>query len=341
MLTISIERFGQNITMKLSPNKSLFVTGATGFVGKALLPKLLAKGFLVRALIRKQGSYTSPKIDYIKINDLAETKDLTKALLEVDVVIHLAARVHIMSENHESPLDEYRGVNVQPTINLARQAASLGVKRFIFISSAKVNGELTSQNKPFRSDDQPSPRDPYSISKMEAENALIRLSKETDMEIVIIRPPIIYGPGVKANFLRLIKIIDKGIPLPFGSVQNLRSMVFIDNMLDLIIRVIDHPDASGEIFLVSDDEDVSTKRLINHLSHELGRKARLIRFPERLLSLLFKAFRKSDMSNRLTGSFQLDIMRTKEKLGWNPPVNFEQAIKITIKSYLKQCSLNE
>ena len=327
--------------MKLSPNKSLFVTGASGFVGKALLPKLLAKGFLVRALIRKHGFYTSPKIDYIKINDLAEIKDLTQSLLEVDVVIHLAARVHVMSENIESPLDEYRRVNVQQTINLARHAANLGVKRFIFISSAKVNGELTRVNKPFRPDDQPNPRDPYSISKMEAEDALIRLSRETDMEIVIIRPPIIYGPGVKANFLRLIKIIDKGIPLPFGSVQNFRSMIFIDNLLDLIIRVIDHPDAAGEILLVSDDEDVSTKCLINHLSHELGRKARLIRFPERLLSLLFKVLGKSDIYNRLIGSFQLDIKRTKEKIGWNPPVNFEQAIKITIKSYRKEPSLNE
>jgi len=314
---------------------SVLVTGATGFVGSALISVLSKLEYDVRQLVRAEKKQVNSKIKSFYIDSLEGDVDLSTPLNDVDVVIHLAARVHVMNEKHENPLAEYMRVNVESTINLARQSGHMGVKRFIFLSSVKVNGEFSEKDCPFSADDKPDPQDFYGVSKMEAEAALIQISKETGMEVVIIRSPLVYGPDVKANFLTMIKILDKGIPLPFGSIHNKRSLVFIDNLVDLIINVIDHPAARGEIFLVSDDEDISTSRLLNEVGHALGRKARLIKFPETLLNLIFKATGKSGLSDRLLKSLQLDIEKTKKKLGWTPPVTFERAIKTTVNSFLK------
>lgn len=320
--------------MSVPKVKSVLVTGASGFVGSVLVPELSHRGFDVLRLVRNKNHQDNFKIKTFCIDDLDNLGEISKPLKDVEVVIHLAARVHVMNENSSDTLAEYRRTNVEATINLARQAALSGIKRFVFLSSIKVNGELTKKDKPFRADDISNPQDPYGISKCEAEAGLIKLAKETGMEVVIIRPPLVYGPDVKANFLSMIKILDKGIPLPFGSIQNKRSLVFIDNLVDLIIRVIDHPAAPGEIFLVSDDEDISTSRLLNEVSYALGRRARLIKFPEMLLNLIFKATGKSGLSDRLLKSLQLDIEKTKNKLDWVPPVTFDRGIKITVDSYL-------
>lgn len=335
-MIILIEPSGQNnLLMSISKVKQVLVTGANGFVGSALMPELSSPGFDIVRLVRKKNYQDNLKIKTFYIDDLDNLGDLNEPLKDVDVVIHLAARVHVMDERRSDTLAEYRRTNVEATINLARQAALSGIKRFVFLSSIKVNGELTKKDKPFRADDTSNPQDPYGISKCEAEAGLIKLAKETGMEVVIIRPPLIYGPGVKANFLNMIKILHAGLPLPFGSINNKRSLVFIGNLVDLIIKVIDYPGVSGEIFLVSDDHDVSTSRLLNVLSLGLrGRKARLISLPESLLKIIFKVLGKSSLSDRLLGSLQLDIEKTKNKLDWVPPVTFDRGIKITVDSYL-------
>jgi len=335
-LIILIEPFGQNnLLMSVPKVKSVLVTGASGFVGSVLVPELSHRGFDVGRLVRNKNHQDNLKIKNFYIDDLDNLGDLNEPLKDVDVVIHLAARVHVMDEKRSDALAQCRRINVESTLNLALQAASFGVKRFVFLSSIKVNGELTKKYKPFRADDASNPQDPYGVSKFEAEAGLIKLANKTGMEVVIIRPPLVYGPGVKANFLNMIKILHAGLPLPFGSVNNKRSLVFIDNLVDLIIKVIDHPGASGEIFLVSDDNDVSTSRLLNVLSLGLrGRKARLIPLPESLLKIIFKVLGKSSLSDRLLGSLQLDIEKTKNKLDWVPPVTFDRGIKITVDSYL-------
>ena len=241
-----------------------------------------------------------------------------------------------MQDKNLKPLDEYRRVNVESTMNLARQAASLGVKRFVFVSSVKVNGELTERDMPFQADDIPNPLDPYGVSKLEAEIGLMRLAKETGMEVVIVRPPLIYGPGVKANFLSMINILDKGLPLPFGNVSNKRSLVFIDNLVDLLIRVIDHPKAAGQVFLVSDDHDVSITTLLKSMSSALGKKARLIPVPMCVLKAIFYLIGKPGLAQRLLGSLCLDISKTKELLNWNPPISFEEGLSRTAKFFLNK-----
>jgi len=260
--------------------------------------------------------------------------DWLSSLESIDCVIHLAARVHVSKDTAKDPLAEYRIVNVEKTLDLARQASSFGVKRFIFVSSVKVNGELTEKDMPFRADDIPNPQDPYGLSKCEAEAGLIKLAKETGMEVVVIRPPLVYGPGVKANFLSMIKMLDKGIPLPLGNVSNKRSLVFVDNLVDLLIRVIDHPKAAGQVFLVSDDHDVSTTTLLRSISYALGKKAKLIPVPLFFLKAIFYLIGKPGLSQRLLGSLCLDISKTKKLLNWSPPICFEEGIKRTARSFL-------
>jgi nucleoside-diphosphate-sugar epimerase len=322
--------------MSVPKIKSVLVTGANGFVGTALVPKLVGCGFEVRRLVRDKNYKDNLKIKSFCIDDLDDVVDLTEPLKDVDVVIHLAARVHVMTDKHIDPLAEYRRVNVESTLNLARQATTLGVKRFVFVSSIKVNGELTRKDMLFKADDNPNPQDPYGVSKLEAEAGLMRLAKETGMEVVIIRPPLVYGPGVKANFLSMIKVLDRGIPLPFGNVNNKRSLVFVDNLVDLLATVIDHPKAAGQVFLVSDDYDVSTTTLLKSMSSALGKKAKLIPVPLFILKAIFYLFTKRGLSQRLLGSLGLDISKTKELLNWNPPVSFEEGISRTAKSFLNK-----
>lgn len=227
---------------------SVLVTGANGFVGSALVPELILQGYDVKQLVRTKNSYAKSNIKTFYIDSIDNNIDFKKLLAGVDVVIHLAARVHVMREIYSNSLNEYRRINVDATLNLARQAASYGIKRFIFVSSVKVNGELTEKNSQFTADDKPNPADAYSISKMEAETALRMLSKETDMDLVILRPPLIYGPGVKANFFSMMQLLYKNPPLPFGNIKNNRSLVYIYNLVDLILKVIEHPKAPGQIF---------------------------------------------------------------------------------------------
>jgi len=273
--------------MSVPKVQSVLVTGANGFVGSFLVPELSSRGFDVGQLVRDKNYKDNLKIKSFCIDDLDDVVDLTEPLKDVDVVIHLAARVHVMTDEHIDPLAEYSRVNVESAVNLARQAASLGVKRFIFVSSIKVNGELTEKDIPFKADDNPNPQDSYGISKCEAESALMKLSKESGMEVVVLRPPLVYGPGVRANFLSMMTWLYKSIPLPFGSVDNRRSLVFIDNLVDLLIRVIDHHKAAGEVFLVSDDHDVSTTVLLKSMSSALGKKEKLIPVPLFFLKTVF------------------------------------------------------
>lgn len=293
----------------------ILITGARGFVGRALCQNLQAFELV------------KPGRD-----------DWLSSLESIDCVIHLAARVHVSKDTAKDPLAEYRIVNVEKTLDLARQASSLGVKRFIFVSSVKVNGELTEKDMPFRADDIPNPQDPYGFSKCEAEAGLIKLAKETGMEVVIIRPPLVYGPGVKANFLSMINMLDKGIPLPLGNVSNKRSLVFVDNLVDLLIRVIDHPKAAGQVFLVSDDHDVSTTTLLRSISSALGKKAKLLPVPLFVLKAIFYLIGKSGLSQRLLGSLCLDISNTKKLLNWTPPFSFEDGIEKTARSFLNEKS---
>jgi nucleoside-diphosphate-sugar epimerase len=269
------------------------------------------------------------------IKGIDGTTDWTSALAQAQVVVHLAARVHVMAEESDDPLREYRLVNVEGTLNLARQASRSGVKRFIFISSIKVNGEKTLPGQIFRANDTPAPLDPYGVSKLEAEQGLLELAKNTTMEIVIIRPVLIYGPGVKANFLNMMRWIRAGYPLPLGAVKNKRSLVAMDNLVDFIETCIAHPNAANQTFLVSDGEDLSIAELLEKLGNSLNRPARLLPIPLWVLWSGAVIFRKKNIAQRLLESLRVDIEKNNRVLGWQPPVNVTTALDATAKSFLR------
>ena len=242
--------------------------------------------------------------------------------------MHLAARVHVMAERASNPLVEFRRVNVDGTLNLGRQAAAAGVRRFVFVSSVKVNGESTAADHAFNAADIPAPQDPYAISKMEAEQGLRRIAAETGMEVVIVRPPLVYGPGVKANFAALMRAVQRGVPLPLASVtHNRRSFVALDNLVDLLITCIDHPAAANQTFLVSDGEDLSTTDLLRRLGQAMNKPARLIPVQPSLLQLGANLLGKGDMAQRLLGNLQVDISHTRQTLGWTPPVSVDEGLR--------------
>ncbi|AWF81747.1 NAD-dependent dehydratase [Microbulbifer sp. A4B17] len=305
----------------------ILLTGASGFVGMALLPKLRKEGYQVLPVYRRkiEGGF--------QIADLSSNTDWARALVDIDTVIHTAARVHVMEEASANPLAEFRRVNVEGTIKLAQQAASAGVRRFIYLSSIKVNGESTSNRAPFNADEQCDPTDPYGLSKKEAEDALLELAEFTGMEVVIIRPPLVYGPGVKANFQSMIRWLTKGIPLPLGAIHNRRSLVAVGNLIDLICVCISHPDAANQVFLVSDDMDVSVTDLLRGLSHALGCDTRLLPVPQFVLTTALKLIGKGAIAERLCGSLQVDITKTKELLDWAPPVALGEGLAITAQAY--------
>lgn len=254
--------------------------------------------------------------------------DWSTALHGCDVVIHTAARVHIMQERALDPLAEFRRVNVAGTLNLARQAADGGVQRFVFLSSIKVNGEMTPSGQPFTASQAAAPLDPYGVSKAEAEEALRRLGAETGMEIVIIRPPLVYGPGVKANFGRLVSAIGRGWPLPLGCVEhNRRSLVALDNLVDLILTCTTHPAAAHQTFLVSDGKDLSTAELLRRVGMAMGRPARLLPVPSRLLRAGAMLAGKGDLAQRLLDNLQVDITHTRQTLGWQPPISVDEGLR--------------
>lgn len=311
----------------------VLISGASGFVGKALCAELARQGQSVRATVRSKAPL-GQNIETVLIGDINGDTDWTGALSGINVVIHLAACTVNLKDN--AAYDALHKINVEGTWNFARQASDNGVQRFIFISSIKVNGEVTPLGQPFTVENQPAPIDPYGISKLEAEDCLRRLADETGMEVVIIRPPLVYGPGVKANFRALMRCLKMGIPLPLASIHNKRSMLALENLVDLIITCIDHPAAANQTFLVADGEDLSTTELLQRLGLALGKPAKLIPVPVWLLKTGAMLLGKRDMAQRLLNSLQVDNSQTCERLGWRPPVTVEQALKKTAEDFLQK-----
>ena len=307
----------------------ILVTGATGFIGKAVVQRLLAEDQSQRVAVavrRDDQSWPAQVLPRL-IGDLEPSTDWSAALAGIFAIVHCAARVHVMADTSANPLEAFRRVNVQGSLNLARQAAFVGVRRFVFVSSIKVNGERTNLGMPFSAEDVPAPLDPYGISKMEAEHGLREIAAQTGMEVVIIRPPLVYGPGVKANFATLMRWLGRGVPLPLGAVHNRRSLVALDNLVDLIVTCTVHPGAANQTFLVSDDEDVSTTELLRRMGRAMNRPVRLIPVPGSLLKLAAALVGKPDVAQRLCGSLQVDIQKTRRLLGWSPPLTLDQGLK--------------
>ena len=294
---------------------NILVTGATGFVGLALCDNLESANYNVR-----------------RSNQRLSELDWSDSLAGVETVVHLAARVHIMQDKSTDPLEEFRAVNVKGTINLARQAALAGVNRFVFLSSIGVNGAVTELNRPFTSEDKLAPHSLYAISKHEAEIGLRDIAVKTGMQVVIIRPPLVYGVNAPGNFGSLIRILHRGIPLPLGlAYENRRSFVSLPNLIDFIITCINHPNAANETFLVSDGEDVSTADLLRKIAHAQNVPSRLLPVPLFILKWLAKVFGKSDIEQRLLGNLQVDITKNKMLLGWQPPFTLEQGLDLMVK----------
>lgn len=319
------------------------VTGANGFVGSALCEYLEGKKIAVQRVVRRNvGAVVKPG-DHV-VETIDATTDWATVLDNVDVVVHLAARVHVMNDHASDPLHEFREVNTRGTANLARQAANSGVKRFVYLSTIKVSGEKTGPEDAkngigFCEADLYDISDDYALSKWEAEQALLQISDKSGLEIVIIRPPLVYGPGVKANFLRLMKLLDKGVPLPLGSINNRRSMVYLGNLVDFILECINEPAAAGETFLVADGEDASTPELLKRLAEHMGCPERLLPVPEALLRFGGMMFGKSAEIDRLCGSLMIDISKAKSVLNWNPPFSLDEGLRQTVKWFMSQKSL--
>lgn len=308
----------------------IVLTGATGFVGGAILNRLQREQkYPVTAVVRGGSALQLSAVPVIRINTFDGDTQWQNHLESADVIIHSAARVHVMNDVESDPLAAFRKINVEGTLNLARQAAASGVRRFIFISSIKVNGEGTKPGTAYTADDVPAPADPYGISKMEAEQGLRQLAAQTGMEVVIIRPVLVYGPGVKANFLNMMRWLSKGIPLPFGAIHNRRSLVALDNLVDLVVTCISHPAAANQTFLVSDGDDLSTTALLSKMANALQRPARLIPVPSWMLETGATLLGKKALSQRLCGSLQVDISKTRTLLGWTPPISVDQALMAT------------
>ena len=312
---------------------TLLVTGASGFVGQALLAQLQEKSLNYKAAYRHFPE--SHDQHAIAAGTIDNATDWSVALKGVNIITHLAARAHIMGDEAADPLIKYRSINVAGTLNLARQAAAAGVKRFIYVSSVKVNGETTSGLQPFTESLTCEVQDPYGISKKEAEDGLRTIASETGMEVVIIRPPLVYGPNVKANFLNLMKLADTPMPLPFGAINNKRSMVYVGNLVDFIIQCIDQPAAANQTFLVCDGEDLSLRSLLSLMRASLGRSVRLVPVPAFLFRIAGQMTGKGEVVDRLVGDLQIDCSKARKLLNWVPPFTVQQGINATIASYLK------
>jgi nucleoside-diphosphate-sugar epimerase len=308
----------------------ILITGVSGFVGQAVCKRLRQDGHHVLAgTTRKTSSDAGPeRVPLYNVSEIGPETDWTQAISGAEIVIHLAARVHIMKERSSNPFAAFRRVNSEGTKALAEQASAAGVKRFVFISTIKVAGEM-SPDTGFTERDIASPEDHYSTSKWQAEQALADIAKTTKMEIVILRPPMVYGPGVKGNFNALFRAIRAGIILPLGSIQNKRSLLFVGNLADAIASVATHPDAGNQTFVVSDGGNISTPELIQKISASLGKKARVINFPLSLLELGGLLIGKSSITKRLTRSLTVDINHIRTHLGWQPPFSMEEGLRET------------
>lgn len=315
---------------------NLLITGATGFIGRALCDELAQSDYSVRGAVRGPSCPAGVRCDLMKVGDLGLATDWSAALDGVDIVVHLAARVHVMRDRAADPLSKFREVNVDGTLNLVRQAAKAGVRRVVYLSSIKVNGEQTLPSRPFTEHDVLAPLDPYAISKYEAEEGLRALARKTGIEVVIIRPPLVYGVEVKGNFLHIMRLLHKGVPLPFGSIHNRRSLVALDNLLDLIVICLEHPAAANQTFLVSDGEDLSTTELFQRLAQALDRPARLIPMTSSILVAGATLLGRHDMIQRLCGSLQVDISKARTLLGWFPPIDVSEGLRRTAEGFLHE-----
>lgn len=303
------------------------MSGSTGFVGSALVKRLAGEDrFSPVAAVRRSVAFDEG-VAAVQVGSLEPDADWSSALSGVDAVVHAAARVHVMDEDAADPLAEFRRVNVEGTLRLARQAADAGVRRFVFVSSIKVNGERTVPGAPFTAQDDPAPEDAYGISKAEAEAGLFALGRETGMEIVAVRPPLVHGPGVQGNFARMLQWVARGVPLPLGAVDNRRSLVGLDNLVDLLVRCVEHPAAAGQAFLAGDGEDVSTTELLRRVARTMDRRARLVPVPPGVLRTGARLVGKGEMARRLLDSLQVDIGHTRETLGWEPPVSLDEGLR--------------
>lgn len=304
----------------------IVITGANGFVGRAMCATFLAAGLEVCATTR-HASILIGGLPSAVVGDLDGNTEWEPVLTGCHAVVHLAARVHVMKDVALDPLSEFRRVNVQGTLHLARQAVAAGVRRFIYLSSIKVNGESTAVGCPFNALDAPHPLDAYAVSKMEAEQGLLAMARQTGMEVVVIRPPLVYGPGVKANFATMMRWVRLGVPLPLGAIKNQRSLVALDNLVDFTMTCLTHPAAANEIFLVSDGEDVSTTELLQRMGLAMGRPARLLPVPVKYLQWLAAVSGQQNVIRRLCDSLQVDIEKNLKLLQWTPPVTLDQGLK--------------
>lgn len=321
-------------TNQLGKDRRVLVTGSTGFIGSELVSHMCSEGsYHIRVALRHSSNIgSSNQVEVAYIPEISGTTDWSLALRECDLVIHLAARVHVMQDTADDPLFEFRRVNVEGTLNLARQAAFSGVRRFIFISSIKVNGEETSLGRAYTADDLPTPEDPYAVSKFEAEQGLFALSVATGMEVVVIRPAMVYGIGVKGNFKLISDYLKKGYPFPLGFGNNKRSFVSVYNLVDLIITCMEHPSAANQIFLVSDGEDLSTMELIRKISAAINKHALIIPFPSFIIKSLAKAIGMHAMVRRIYGSLQVDISKTCDTLDWKPVLTTDEGLRKTFQN---------
>ncbi len=309
---------------------NFLITGADGFVGKKLSLALLGRGYAARSAVRSARSALG---NVTVVGSIDKDTDWFAALQGVDVVIHLAARVHVMHDDAGDPLEAFRRVNVEGTKRLASSAAQCGVKRLVYVSSVKVNGEATHGNKAFTESGLALPKDPYGISKWEAEQALQHVAQETGLEVVVVRPPLVYGSEVRGNFAQMLVALAEGIPLPLASVQNLRSLIYVGNLIDALIVCATHPGAAGQTYLVSDGEDVSTPRLLSLLGDGIGCSARLFACPPVLLKLAGRIIGKSHQIRRLLESLRVDSGKIRRELNWTPPYTLQQGLEETAEWY--------
>jgi len=314
----------------------MLVTGANGFVGKALCDSMRQRGHGIRKAMRNLESVKASAglaDETVLVGNIDPQTDWSAALSSIDVVVHLAARVHVMHESSGDPLAEFRRVNVGGTDHLARSAVASGVKRLVYVSSIKVNGEATPNGQKFTEADAPAPQDPYGISKWEAEQALHGVARETGLEIVIVRPPLVYGSGVKGNFAQMLGVLGKGVPLPLASINNLRSLVYVGNLVDALIACATHPSAAGQTYLVSDGEDISTPGLLRALATAMGVHARLLPFPPKFLQKLAHILGREAQADRLLGSLRMDSGKIRRELNWAPPYSLQQGLQATAEWY--------
>lgn len=306
----------------------VLVTGANGFVGQALCSELLRRDCQVVAAVRR-GTGLVEGCERRVVGQIGPDTDWSEALRGIDVVVHLAARVHVMREHAADPLAAFRRTNVEGTLRLARAVAQAGIRRFVFPSSVKVLGEASPEG-PFTDNSPPRPQDPYGVSKWEAEQGLAEVAGRSAMEVVILRPPLVYGPGVKGNFLSLLRLVDRGIPLPLGRIGNHRSLLYLGNLVDAISLCLSSPAAADKTFLLCDGEDLSTTNLARRLAAALGRRTALFPLPESLLWITARCVGRRDEATRLLGSLTMDDRRIRAELAWEPPYTVNEGLAQTV-----------